>query len=361
MLTIISIFLVYITIINALIFLTFLFRKHKRKITEEDTFENLSVVVAFRNEERNLLDLLEALKDQSLPKEKFEVILVDDYSEDQSFELAKEVIKTKSNFKVFKNKYKQGKKNALRTGIEEAKNEILVFTDADCIPHKEWLKLILKYYDRETDIVYGFSPFISRKSFVNQLCRYENFFTSILITAFHNIELPYMSFGRNFSYRKSLFERLGGYREIEKSISGDDDLFFQLAIRNGGKAKLILEPESIVFTKCNDNFFEYLRRKVRHISASKYYSLEIKLSLGLIYFSNILLNLFLIPSILSLDIFLVTFILLNWFIKASMFLKFKNELKLNYPIYLIPFYDFIYFLLLILIGIRSRFRVVHWK
>ncbi len=361
MLTIISIFLVYITIINALILLSFLFRKRNKKIKNEEAFENLSVVVAFRNEERNLLDLLEALINQSLSKEKFEVILVDDYSEDQSFELANEVTKTISNFKVIKNKYRQGKKNALRTGIEEAKNQILIFTDADCIPHKEWLKLIQKNYDPRTDIVYGFSPFQVGKSFVNKLCRYENFFTSILITSFHNIELPYMTFGRNLSYRKSLFERLGGYREIEKSISGDDDLFFQLAIKNGAKSKLILEPESIVFTKCEDNFFEYLRRKVRHISASKYYSPEIKISLGLIYFSNILFNIFLIPSILSLDIFLITFILLNWIIKASMFLKFQNELKLNYPIYLIPLYDFIYFLLLILIGIRSRFRVVRWK
>lgn len=361
MLTIISILIVYITLINSIILITFLFRKKTDYHLEEELFENSSVIIAIKNEAKNLKDLIDALKNQTLNKEKFEVIIVDDYSDDNSLKVLEELIKGNPNFKILKNKYASSKKNALRTGIEEAKNDILIFTDADCIPQKDWLKTILKNFDYETDIVYGFSPFLADKSFTNKLCRYENIFTSILISSFQNIDYPYMSFGRNFAYRKSLFNQLGGFREIEHSLSGDDDLFFQLAIKNGAKAKLISEPEAVVFTKCGFSFSEYVRRKSRHLSASKYYLPDIKAALAIIYGSNILVNFFLIPTLISLDSFLITFIILNWLIKVLMIYSFIKKLKLNYPIHLIPVFDFIYFILLILISLRSRFKISGWK
>ncbi len=200
-----------------------------------------------------------------------------------------------------------------------------------------------------------------KKSFTNKLCRYENLFTSTLITSFHNVDYPYMAFGRNFAYRKSLYNQLGGFQKIEHSLSGDDDLFFQLAIKNGAKAKLIFEPEAVVFSKCNYSLNEFIRRKSRHISASKYYKQDIKASLGLIYGSNILLNIFLFPTLISLDLFLITFFLINWLIKSIMIHSFNKKLKLDFPIYLIPIFDFIYFILLLFIGLRSRVKVVSWK
>lgn len=361
MFTIISIFLVYITLINSVILLAFFFRRKFNHPIEEHSFEAASVIIAFKNEKENLPELIQALKSQSIPKEKIEVIFIDDYSTDNSLEALNLITKEFTHFKVIKNKYKPGKKNALKTGIEEAKHDILILTDADCIPGKNWLNSILKSFTPDIDIVYGYSPFISQKSFLNKICQYENLFTSVLMQAFQNVEFPYMSFGRNLAYRKSLFNRLGGFQQIEHSISGDDDLFFQLALTNGAKAKLIYDPENIVFTKCNYNFKEYFNRKTRHISASKFYKQDIKVALGLIYISNILINIFLVPSLLSLDLFLVTFIIMNWLIKGIMIYDFNKQLKLNYPVYLIPIVDFLYFLMLLFIGIRSRFKVVRWK
>ncbi len=361
MITIISILLVYITIINAIVFLSYFFRNKEEINNVNNSLENASVIVAFKNEIQNLPSLITSLQNQLLDVNKFEVILVNDYSDDNSLELAKSLISNTQNFKVINNKYKQGKKNALKTGIEESKNEILVFTDADCIPNKEWLQTIIKHFDDDTQIVYGFSPFLTGKSFINKICRYENLFTSILMKSFHNLEFPYMSFGRNFSYRKSLFYKLGEFKEIEHSISGDDDLFFQLAIKYKAKAKLMTEPESIVFSKCNLSFKEFFNQKSRHISASRYYLPEIKASLGLIYGSNILLNIFIIPSFFSLDLFLITFVLLNVLIKTFLVIVFIRKIKVQYPLLIIPFIDFIYNLLLVTIGIRSRLKIVQWK
>ncbi|MCX8056525.1 MAG: glycosyltransferase [Ignavibacteria bacterium] len=361
MLTIFSIVIVYITLVNFVILLSFFYKRKNVSIAKsQELLEKASVIVAFRNEKENLPDLIEALKSQSITSDNFEVILIDDYSTDNSYQIAKNLTQDLKHFSVLSNKYSQGKKNALRTGIENSKFDILVFTDADCIPNKNWLETILKNFDSNTDIVYGYSPFLQQKNFTNLICRYENLFTSILITSFDNIGYPYMSFGRNFAYRKSLFFRLGEFKLIEKSLSGDDDLFFQLALRNGAKAKLIFDYNSLVFTKCPKTFNEFLRRKSRHVSASKFYFSGIKITLAVIYGSNIILSFLLIPSIFYLDLFLLTFIFLNWFLKIVMIKTLTEQLRIKFSFLKIPFVDFIYNFLLIIIGIRSRFNV-SWK
>lgn len=361
MLSIISILIVYITIINVIVFLALFLKRLNQKtpIKSKDNF--ISVVIPFRNENNNLETLIEILKNQNYPPDKFEVILVDDYSEDDSFNLTKRLTSDQSNFKVIKNRYNPGKKNALQTGIEEAQFDILLFTDADCIPKPDWIKSISNQFDDNTDIVYGYSPFLAEKSFINYLCRYENLFTSTLMTAFDNSGYPYMSFGRNLSYRKSLFERVQGFQKIQKSLSGDDDLFFQLAIKNNARVKLNYDPESVVFTRCESYVNKYFNQKSRHISASKFYPIELKIVLGLIYGGNILLQFFIPVAFLSLDPFLLSLIFFNWIIKVLTIQKICSFIKISYPYYLIPVIDFVYNLMLIVAGIRSRFKIVHWK
>ncbi|MFN4112273.1 MAG: glycosyltransferase, partial [Ignavibacteria bacterium] len=128
MLTVISIFVVYITLINSVILLALLYKKRFNKKTEESSFEKASLIIAFKNEKENLPELIHTLKSQSLSPDNFEVIFVDDYSTDDSFEYLKSLIDEQTNFKVIKNKYEQGKKFALKTGINEAIFDILIFT-----------------------------------------------------------------------------------------------------------------------------------------------------------------------------------------------------------------------------------------
>lgn len=359
MLSIISILIVYITLFNVIILLALFLRKTHQFKDAKNNF--ISVIIAFKNEAQNLQILINALRNQNYPTDKFEVILVDDYSDDDSFQLAKKLISDEPNFKVIKNRYNAGKKNALQTGIEEARFDILLFTDADCIPKPDWIKSFSTEFDSNTDLVYGYSPFFAEKNFINFLCRYENLFTSTLMTAFHNIDYPYMSFGRNLSYRKSLFERIGGFQQIQKSLSGDDDLFFQLAIKNNARVKLAFNSDSIVFTKCASNFKKYFNQKSRHISASKFYPTELKIALGFIYGGNILFQIFIPVALFTIDPFLISFIVLNWILKVLIINRTCSTIKISYPYYLIPVVDFVYFLTLILIGIRSRFKIVHWK
>ncbi|MCL4279634.1 MAG: glycosyltransferase, partial [Ignavibacteriaceae bacterium] len=102
--------------------------------------EFVSVIIPFRNESENILASLKSIESQLYPIEKFEVIYVNDSSEDNSMEILKENIK-KINIKIISvpNEYSINahKKRAVRFGIENAKGDIIVTTDADCIHNEE--------------------------------------------------------------------------------------------------------------------------------------------------------------------------------------------------------------------------------
>ncbi len=361
MLTVIYILIVYITLINAVILLSLFFKKDKtqKKSNDKDLF--VSVVVAFKNESKNLDRLIKGLANQNYSSNQFEIILVDDFSSDGSFEKAKTYEAQFSNLKVLKNQYSSGKKGALKTGILNSRGEYILLTDADCFPGNNWIKSMISKFDDENDIVFGYAPFKENKSFLSKLCRYENLFSTVLMESFYNVGYPYLVFGRNISYRKSLFNRLNGFDSIEKSLSGDDDLFFQKALSNGVNVVLNYDKDSIVFSKCVPNWKTFFRQKSRHVSASKFYPITLKTVLGLIYGSNIFLNLILMVGLFTGDLFIITFILINWFIKLLMIKFLTRKLSLKFSSFLIPILDFLYFLFLIPIGIRSRFRIVHWK
>lgn len=361
MLSVIYILLVYITLINAVILLALYFKKgnEKKIIIKENLF--VSVVVAFKNELKNLDRLIESLSHQTFPVKQFEIILVDDFSTDGSFEKAKTYEEEFSNLKVLKNLYSSGKKGTLKTGILNSRGEYILLTDADCFPRNNWIKSMLLKFDDETDIVFGYAPFKENKSFLNKLCRFENLFSTILMESFYNVGYPYLVYGRNISYRKSLFDKVSGFDSLEKSLSGDDDLFFQKALRSGVNVVLNDDKDSIVFSECVPNWKTFFRQKSRHVSASKFYPLTLKFILGLIYTSNILLNLFFITGLWIFDLFILAFALINWFIKFLMIKYLKRKMQLKFPSLLVPVIDFCYFFLLIPIGIRSRLKIVHWK
>ena len=103
-----------------------------------EEFPTVSVIIPARNEEKNIGQLLEALRQQDFPAEKLEIIVVDDHSEDQTAAIARSFL----NVRVLPfreeglNSYK---KKALEKAVAAACGELIVCTDADCIPTKEWL------------------------------------------------------------------------------------------------------------------------------------------------------------------------------------------------------------------------------
>ena len=107
----------------------------------------LSVIVPARNEEKNIPFLLNALSQQTYPKGMFEIIVVDDFSEDNTAEIVKKF--SLSNLILIQpvvSSELSSKKRAIEAGIKESKGELIIATDADCIPGKNWLEAINDFY-----------------------------------------------------------------------------------------------------------------------------------------------------------------------------------------------------------------------
>lgn len=199
---------------------------------EERTF---SIVIAARNEEANLRACLSCVLNQSIDRSRYEVILVDDRSEDRTLDIALEFVDKYENLKVIHvEDVPDGlspKKHAVSQGITIADHEIVVFTDADCIVPRDWLSSINKTFGATTGLVQG----ITKYSWVDGLnktfwgLQSVDFLShGIVAAAAIGANLPINSNANNYAFRKDAFREIGGYgADSGKVVSGDDDLLLQ--------------------------------------------------------------------------------------------------------------------------------------
>jgi biofilm PGA synthesis N-glycosyltransferase PgaC len=211
----------------------------------------ISVVVAMRNEECNIESLLHDLFHQNYLPSDFEIIIVDDHSTDESVHRA-QAINTLQNLSIiFLNEESKGKKAALTHGINLAKGDIIVTTDADCSLHPNWLANInSKFQDNKINMAAGMVTIANEENFFSRWQQME--FASVMgtgISAF-GWSKPLMCNGANLAFRKRIFEEVKGYEGNEHIASGDDEfLMRKIMTQYPGSVYLLSSPETIVITK----------------------------------------------------------------------------------------------------------------
>jgi biofilm PGA synthesis N-glycosyltransferase PgaC len=260
----------------------------------------VSVIVCAKNERKNLEKYLPVFLEQVYPD--YEVIVVDDCSWDDSAAYLEEVQKKYSHLKVVslkeQERYRHGKKFALTLGIKAAKNEWLLFADADCLPAgKNWLAQMQDCFGEKTDIVLGYGAFHKEKGMLNKFIRFDAFFVAVNYFSFALTGRPYMGVGRNLAYRKSLFFRVKGFAKHNHVVSGDDDLFVN---ENATPENTLIEiqPESFTYSDAKKTFADWYRQKLRHTSSGKYYKANHKWMLFTQPFFNALFFLSLIALLI---------------------------------------------------------------
>lgn len=271
--------------------------------------EPVSVIICARNEEENLRKFLPALLEQDYHD--FEVVVVNDCSEDNSYDVLGEYLMKYPNLKVSNiikdPKFTHNKKFAQFIGIKAAKNELLVFTDADCKPESDkWLAIMASGFDKNIDFVLGYGGFFSKTGLVNKYIRYDSMTIALQYIGMAIRGMPYMGVGRNLAYRRSLFFSKKGFGNHVHLASGDDDLFVNSnASGNNTAVEFIKEAHTRSIPASGIN--EFYKQKKRHLTTAKYYKLRDKVALTvepvsrvLFYFSFIVLlsNLFLSPVVL---------------------------------------------------------------
>ncbi|WP_242927624.1 glycosyltransferase [Pontibacter vulgaris] len=257
---------------------------------ETDVKRPVSVIVAAHNELENLMQLLPALIDQEYPE--FEVILVNDRSEDDTEFYTYELERQFPNFRVVTIKrtpeYLNPKKYALALGIRAAKYEHLLFTDADCMPcSNHWIDKMQSGYKNGTEVVLGYSPYAQIKGFLNDLIRFETLLTAIQYLSHANKGHAYMGVGRNLSYTKTCFFKNKGFASHIKTTGGDDDLFVRDAARNS-KVSIVISKDSQTASIPKKTFREWVIQKRRHLSVGGQYKAADRRRIGAFVASNIL-------------------------------------------------------------------------
>lgn len=189
----------------------------------------VSVVVAFRHEAGNLESLVRDLAGSAFPANRFEVILVDDHSEDGSADIIRQAKGESSNIKLLQLPQEQhGKKAALRFGIEHARFGIIATTDADCTLSKNWLTCVASYFeDERTKLLLGPVKLSDDGTFFGKLQVLE--FVSVAGTTAATVGLchPVMASGANLAFRKETFQEVGGYEDNLSIASGDDEFLMR--------------------------------------------------------------------------------------------------------------------------------------
>jgi glycosyltransferase involved in cell wall biosynthesis len=242
----------------------------------------VSVIICAKNESENLQKFLPKVLEQNYPN--FEVIVVNDGSTDESEDLLVEMAhcypQLYHTYVPSESKVISSKKLALTVGIKAAKNDLLLFTDADCYPSsKEWISNMVRNFTTQTDFVLGYGAYEKKKGLISHLISFDTFFIALQYMGFAIKGRPYMGVGRNMAYRREVFFKMKGFASFLHLQSGDDDLFVNKAATHYN-TRAEVSPESVTLSPPNTTFRSWFIQKERHLSTAALYTSQSKWLIG---------------------------------------------------------------------------------
>lgn len=257
---------------------------YKRELKEHTQQHPVSVVICARDEDENIANNLPGILVQEYPTT-HEVVVVNDNSVDDTKYVLAELQKTFRKLQIVEltqeAKMIAGKKFPLSIGIKEARHEIILLTDADCVPATEhWLFKMQDAFNNGTEIALGYGAYKKAPGLLNKIIRFETFHTALQYLGYALAGKPYMGVGRNLAYRKNVFLRNKGFSSINHIPSGDDDLFVNMVATKNNTA-VVIDPEAFTLSKPKQTWKEWMRQKNRHYSTGKFYRSSHKFLLGL--------------------------------------------------------------------------------
>jgi cellulose synthase/poly-beta-1,6-N-acetylglucosamine synthase-like glycosyltransferase len=332
-----------------------------------DITEPVSVIICARNESDNLEKYLPVVLTQKYPA--YEVIVVDDASSDDTDMLLMRFMLKYKNLRTTAiqadKKFSHGKKLAVTIGIKAAKNDIMAFIDADCVPAgDQWLQAMVSGLQEKKQLVLGYGGYMSRKGLLNKYVRYDTLIIAMQYLSHALSGFPYMGVGRNMVYRKSFFYTTAGFSRHLHLLSGDDDLFVN-ENANGQNTAVEFSHESHTRSAPVHSFEKWISQKKRHLTTSPLYKAKDKFLLGLEPFSRLgfyvlLIVLLFIPGMqwLALGAFLLRLIVQVIIIKNTM-IRLKENTILLYSLLFDLISLFINFVIFVSNRLSARKRP--WK
>ncbi len=314
----------------------------------------VTVVVAVRNEEENIGQLLEALSAQNYPRELYHVVVVDDHSTDETGELVAAFIRAHPELKVQLIRTSgEGKKAALAEGIEAAVGELIVTTDGDCLMGPDWLATLAAFYDRERPaLIIAPVVYSKEKGALQKLFSLD--FAGLVAAGAGSAgaKLPLMGNGANLAFSKQAWQQAGTVENGGQFVSGDDVFLIHRIAKNQGRKAIqfLKSPSALVRTVPPLSFRDFMQQRIRWASKAKAYKLPWAMLVSMVVLAvNLLLALtffagfyrpwyFIIYGLFIILKLLIDLPLLHGFTSfcgKRKLLRFTIPLALVYPLYIV--------------------------
>jgi len=358
--------------ITSLIFLAGTFRINKKT----QSFKTLvSVVIAARNEEHTIVNVLTDLIKQTYPHDYYEVIVVDDQSTDNTAKIVSDLARDNPFIRLLtsqedENGLIKAKKNAIQQGIKASRGEIILSTDADCRVKSTWIETLVSYFTDDVGMVVGFSQIGrpgERQTFFEQLQAID--FLALLTAAQGslNLNMPLAATGQNIAYRKCTFDEIGGFKEIGHRISGDDVLLLQLIHRNT-KWNIRFAPhqDSFNYTYGEKSVLRFLSQRNRWASNGSY-QLKLNKLFFLILLNTFMMNVLMLFSILFSLILpqqvplILGSLLIKMMVEFAVILRGAAIYQRRDLIRYFPLWSLLEIPYIVLIGTTGNFGKFRWK
>lgn len=252
---------------------------------ESESNESVSILIAARNEHQNIETVVRDVMAQNYPKHQFELIVIDDNSEDETFDIANQLKAEFPNLSVITNEVGKGKKAALQSGINNAKHPILVTVDADCRVPSEWLTTMLSHWKTgTTKMLLGPIVLEPANTVFERVQALEMHAIMGLTGGFAAHKKPIMANGANLFFDKAAFSETGGYSN-NANPSGDD-VFTMLNFSEKWpeSVQFVKDYEAAVLTRPQSNFSDFWQQRKRWMSKNAEYSNWLVKSTALITF-----------------------------------------------------------------------------
>jgi cellulose synthase/poly-beta-1,6-N-acetylglucosamine synthase-like glycosyltransferase len=245
--------------------------EHEPPFVGDPLLPAVTVIVPARNEEAQIAACIGSLAAQRYPKERMEVLVLDDHSEDATRGRAEAAMRDDGRFRII-TVDGAGKKAAVTQGVREARGEVIVTTDADCLHGESWLLSMCAPFGGEADIVAGPVVYTGRATLFQRLQALEFLGLMGVGAGFIGIGYPRLCNGANLAYRRECFIAVSGFEGNAGVHSGDDEfLLHKIVYQAGGIARFVTRQDALVRTAASHNVRAFLRQRIRWASKGRRY------------------------------------------------------------------------------------------
>jgi len=308
---------------------------------------------------------MHALEEQTYPHSLIEIIAINDHSEDNTAEVIKKFPEvTLLDFSTDPvNSYK---KKAIEQGIATASGQLIIATDADCVPRHRWIETIVSCYEEKKSAFIAAPVVLQNNSSLLQIFQALDFLTLQGITAASvHKAIHSMCNGANVAYEKKVFEEVNGFEGVDNIASGDDMLLMHKIWKKfPGDVQYLKSKEAIVSTQPMKCWKDFFNQRIRWSSKARFYNdRRIFWVLLLVYLFNLSFLLLLVAGFWNWKFFV--FVLLLWIAKTIVELPFVSSVATYFNqrglLKYFFFFQPLHIVYTIIAGWLGQFRKYEWK